>query len=106
MTARRTGVRGFTLIEVLVSLTILLVGVIAILFLFPTTLDAARKAEYRTKAAFLAQLKAEEIRRDDDTSHTLVQAIESMNAPSAALAFAQEPDLAYQFSGRSILYEG
>lgn len=100
------GTRGLTLIEVMISLAILLVGVLAVVYFFPQTLQSAARAEYRTKAAVLAQMKAEEIRRDDDTTHTLIHAIEQMQVPSTPVTFSQEPNLAYQFSGRTILYEG
>jgi prepilin-type N-terminal cleavage/methylation domain-containing protein len=98
--------RGLTLIEVLISLAILLIGVLAVVFFFPQTLQSASNAEYRTKATVLAQMKAEEIRRDDDTTHTLIHAIEQLQTPTTPITFSQEPNLAYQFSGRSILYEG
>ena len=98
--------RGFSLLEVLVSLTILMIGVLSIIFFFSQPLETARKAEYRTKAALYAQMKAEEIRRDDDTSNTLIRSIEQLTSPTASITFAQEPNLAYQFSGRTILYPG
>lgn len=97
---------GFSLLEVLVSLAILLIGIVAIIFFFPQSLESARRAEDRTKAAVLAQMKAEEIRRDDDTSNTLVNIIRNRTTPTDPITFAQEPDLAYQFSGTSILYQG
>jgi prepilin-type N-terminal cleavage/methylation domain-containing protein len=104
VTGRRS--RGITLIEVLISMAILLIGVLAVVFFFPQTLQNAANAEYRSKAAVLAQMKAEEIRRDDDTTHTLIAAIASLQTPTAPITFPQDPNLAYQFSGRTILYEG
>lgn len=98
--------RGFSLLEAIVSLSILLVGIVMILLLFPGFLVSAREAELETKAVMLAQMKAEEIRRDDDTSGTLINAIRLLPAPTGPVTFAQEPDLAYQFSGTSLLYEG
>ena len=97
---------GFTILEAIVSLSILLVGIVLILILFPGFLVSAREAELQTKAVMLAQMKAEEIRRDDDTSNTLVNAIRALPAPTIPLAFTQEPDLAYQFAGNTILYGG
>jgi prepilin-type N-terminal cleavage/methylation domain-containing protein len=98
--------RGFSLLEVLVSLAILMAGVVAILFLFPNTLRAGSEAALHTEAALLAQMKAEEIRRDDDsyTSGTLVTAIAAMAQPTAPIRFPQQPNLTYSFSGRSLLY--
>jgi len=97
---------GFTLLEAIVSLSILLVGIVLIIVLFPRFLISARDAELETKAVMLAQMKAEEIRRDDDTSSTLVNAIRNLNTPTAPMEFTQEPDLAYQFSGTTLLYGG
>jgi len=98
--------RAFTLLEAIVSLSILLVGIVMIIVLFPRFLISAREAELESKAVMLAQMKAEEIRRDDDTSGTLINTIRNLPAPTAPLTFTQESDLAYQFSGTSILYEG
>ena len=103
----RTSARtGFSLLEAIVSLSILLVGIVLIVLLFPGFLISARDAEHETKAVVLAQMKAEEIRRDDDTSNTLVNAIRNLNAPTAPITFTQDPELAYQFSGTTILYGG
>ena len=101
-----TNSRGVTLLEAIVSLSILLVGIVLILQLFPRFLISARDAELETKAVLLAQMKAEEIRRDDDTSGTLVNSIRNLTAPTAPVEFVQEPDLAYQFCGTSLLYAG
>jgi type II secretory pathway pseudopilin PulG len=98
--------RGFSLLEAIVSLSILLVGIVLILIMFPRFLVAAHDAEMESKAVMLAQMKAEEIRRDDDTSGTLITAIQNLNTPTQPMPFAQDPKLAYQFSGTSILYEG
>lgn len=98
--------RGVSLLEAIVSLSILLIGIVLILIMFPRFLVASHDAEMETKAVMLAQMKAEEIRRDDDTSGTLVNAIRSLNQPTPPIQFTQEPELAYQFSGTSILYEG
>src|SRR5687767_5793332 len=57
---------GFTLIEVVVALGILLAGLIAIASIFPATLQAGRQSELLTRAVGLAEQKAEEIRRDND----------------------------------------
>ena len=96
--------RGYTLIEVLVALAILLAGVLAIVLFFPRTLSASAEAVLVTEAAVLAQMKAEEIRRDDDVQGTLVKAIADRTTPTDPIPFVQEPNLAYSFSGRTILY--
>ncbi|MBX7244886.1 MAG: prepilin-type N-terminal cleavage/methylation domain-containing protein [Candidatus Sumerlaeaceae bacterium] len=100
----RRAVRAFTLIEVLVSLAILLAGVVPIFFILPNTFRARQEAEFLTKAAMLAQWKAEEIRRDDDTSGTLLGIIQSRTTPTTPMPFTAESKLSYSFNGRSILY--
>lgn len=102
--AGRPGVRGFSLIEVLVGLGILLAGLVAIAAVFPTTLQATRDAELLTRAAALAQEKAEEIRRDNDREGRLIAEIRSRTTPTAPLVFSSEPRLEYSFCGRSLLY--
>lgn len=97
---------GYTLLEVLVSLAVLMAGVLAILFLLPTTMRAGADAGFLTEAALLAQMKAEEIRRDDDafTSGTMVTAIAAMTDPTPPVPFPQNPRLSYSFSGQSLLH--
>jgi type II secretory pathway pseudopilin PulG len=101
---RRPMVGGYTLLEVLVALTVLLLGVLPILFLVPQTLRSRKDAEFLTEAALLAQLKGEEIRRDDDTSGTLITTISKLAAPTAPIPFSQEERLSYSFCGQSLLY--
>ena len=48
MTRRAHDTGGFTLIEVLVALGILLAGIVAVLIMFPQSLSAARLAAERT----------------------------------------------------------
>jgi len=98
--------RGVSLLEAIVALTILLVGIVLILIMFPRFLVAAHDAEMESKAVMLAQMKAEEIRRDDDTSGTLINSIRNLPGPTAPIQFTQDPELAYSFSGTSILYAG
>jgi prepilin-type N-terminal cleavage/methylation domain-containing protein len=52
---------GFTLIEVLVALSILSIGLIFILQVFPLALNIELDNKLRTKGAFLASQKIEEI---------------------------------------------
>ena len=56
---------GFSLTEVLASLTILLIGILALVSLFPQGMKSAKVAEDLTVAAFLAQQKAEDIKREE-----------------------------------------
>lgn len=53
---------GFTLLEVIVALTILAVGIIAIMQLFPTSLRQTRVAAERTTVASLARSELGRVR--------------------------------------------
>ncbi|MFH1778463.1 MAG: prepilin-type N-terminal cleavage/methylation domain-containing protein [Candidatus Omnitrophota bacterium] len=55
---------GFTLIEIVISLAILAVGLVALLALFVLSFDTASRAANLTDAAIYAQYKMEEIKRD------------------------------------------
>ena len=54
--------KGFTLIEIVISLGILLVGILAILALFPIGFDSAKRSEDLTEATMHAQRIMEEIK--------------------------------------------
>ena len=96
--------RGFSLLEAIVALTILLGGIVAVVRFFPMLFESTSQAMLQTRAAMLAQRKAQEILRDDDTSSTLARTIAYLNTPTAPVAFPEEPALSYSFSGRSVLY--
>ena len=98
------GCPGFTLIEVLVALAIMLAGLIAVVASFPNMLAAQRQAELLTIATALGQSKAEELRRDNDVNNRLILAVRSLTTPTFSLTFPNEPRLAYSFSGTSVLY--
>jgi prepilin-type N-terminal cleavage/methylation domain-containing protein len=51
----RKNSSAFTLIEILIAMTVLLVGLVGILALFPVGLDATRKAIEDSNAAFVAE---------------------------------------------------
>jgi prepilin-type N-terminal cleavage/methylation domain-containing protein len=57
-----TGTGGFTLIEVLVALFILLLGIGAVMYLFPASLSAAREAAERTRTSQTAHSVISQIR--------------------------------------------
>lgn len=59
----RPDPKGFTLIEIVMSLGILLIGVLAILALFPVGFDSAARSADLAKAAIFAQDRMEEIKR-------------------------------------------
>lgn len=58
----RTDNRGFTLIEVMVALTILSIGIIAIMRLFPQSVRQTRLANERQQTAFLAKTELGQLR--------------------------------------------
>ena len=55
--------KGFTLIEIVISLGILLIGILAVLALFPVGFDSASRSADLTKATIYAQDRMEEIKR-------------------------------------------
>ena len=54
--------KGFTLIEIITAITIMAVGILSILALFPVGFAASRRAADLTTAALYAQEKMEEIK--------------------------------------------
>lgn len=54
--------RGFTLIEVMVALTILSIGIIAIMRLFPQSIRQTRLAAERQQVSFLAKSELGQLR--------------------------------------------
>ena len=99
----RAGRRGITILETIVSLLVFLVGIVALLNYFPHSLQTYHDAMDVSVAALLANMKAEEVRRDDDRVGTLRSAIALLDGPTAPITFPQETRMAYSFSGRSLL---
>jgi type II secretory pathway pseudopilin PulG len=108
-----TGRRGLSMLEVLVALGILTAGILSIMAIFPATLKAQRESELLSLAANLAQMKAEEIRKDDSSlvnpasnnPGKLLIDIRAMTDPSAPMVFPNEPRLAYSYCGQTLLYK-
>jgi prepilin-type N-terminal cleavage/methylation domain-containing protein len=96
--------RGFTLIEVLVALAILLAGLVTLVQLFPVSLQASADAALQGEAIFLAQQKVEELRRDRDQLANIITYVQNRATPTDALPFPHQPRLAYCYSGVSLLY--
>jgi type II secretory pathway pseudopilin PulG len=96
--------KAYSLVEAIVALTILLTGLLVAVRVFPTLLDSSSRAADLTQASLLAQQKAAEILRDDDTSHSLAQAIALRSTPTEPVAWPGDPRFTYSFSGRSLLY--
>ena len=95
--------RGWSIIEVLVSLAVFLFGVASIAMYFPYAITAKADAAYKAKAVFLAQRKAHEIRRDNTPANPLVEQIQQLTNPTDPVSFADEPNLAYQLNGVSLI---
>lgn len=57
----RRGVRGFTLIEVMVAMTLLLIGILAIVTQWPTGARLAWHSEWQTEASTLAERTLESL---------------------------------------------
>ena len=58
--------QGFTLVEILASLAILLIGLVGVMTLFPQGIKSARITQELTIATLLAQQKAEDLKRQQD----------------------------------------
>lgn len=101
---RRPGARAFTLLEVVIGLSILTVGIVLLMAAFPYTLKSDESAELRTLGAALAALKIEEVRRDNDANDRLIDAIRNLAAPTDPVDFALERRLAYRFHSQTMLY--
>jgi Tfp pilus assembly protein PilV len=95
--------KSYSLLEVLVSLAILLAGILTIVNYFPLSLRANNRAAMLSDAALLAQMKAEEIRRDHLSSPDFLNQIRTLRKPTEPIQFAQNPILAYCFCGVSLI---
>lgn len=103
--SRSVAKRGLSLIEVVVALAIFLFGVVALLNFFPLKIRTSADTAILTEAVLLAQWKAQEIRRDNLPSGDFYNWMRSLTTPEPpeGIPFAQNPDLRYAFSGRSVL---
>ena len=100
---QRAQIKGYSLLEVLVSVAILMAGIISIVNFFPKGLQAQHRAGDVSRAAFLAQMKAEEIRRDNDRFNNLINAIRALRLPSRIITFPNDDRFAYCFCGISLI---
>ncbi len=98
--------RGYTLVEVLVALVVLLAGIVGIIQLFPVSLEGNREAELRGAAASLAQLKADELRRDSDNFARVIDDIRGRTTPTDPVVWHLDDRLAYSYSGLSTFSPG
>ncbi len=96
--------RAITIIEVLVGLSVLTIGILAIMAVLPSAFRANKTAELETIAGALAFMKVEEIRRDNDVNGLLISAIRNLTEPTDPVVFPFDRRLAYRFSGTTLLY--
>jgi type II secretory pathway pseudopilin PulG len=94
---------GYSLVEILVSMAVLLAGLLAIVNFFPQSLRANSDATTRARAALLAQTKAEEIRRDWTSTSPFPVTIRSLTLPTDPVVFPEDTRLSYSFCGVSLL---
>lgn len=59
---KRRGERGFSLIEMMVAITVLGVGLLALAGLFPIAMNKVTKGDMESRATFYAQGKLEELK--------------------------------------------
>ncbi len=59
----RRSKSGFTLIEIVISMGILLIGILAVLALFPVGFDSAKRSADLTEATICAQRVMEDIKK-------------------------------------------
>ena len=64
--------RGYSLIELMIALVVLVVGILALARLFPASSRAATRDRHRTQAAYYAQQKVETLRTLQDNDADLV----------------------------------
>jgi len=88
MSARRpasTGQDGFSLIEVVLALSILTYALVAILMLFPLALNTATDSKSDSRATFIAQSLLAEIQSGTGTSREILSQITGSEQADTAL---------------------
>ena len=98
--------RGWSMVEVLVSMVLLVVGLLSIAVYFRQAVLVKARASDLARASLLAQRKVHEIRRDENPTASLAVQIANLvppALPTTPVAFPDEPRLAYQFSGVSLI---
>lgn len=89
----RRGERGFTLIEVMIALTVLLIGFAGVLSLQLTSMHATSFSRHATEASVLAEDKVEELRTVPMVS--LVGGDDEVDARGKTVVQAPESNLFY-----------
>lgn len=83
-------------------MTILATGIVAIVSFFPMSLRQNHLAIDKSIAAYLAQMKAEELRRDNNAGGALIDEIKEMRVETPRATFPIDKRFAYSFTGLSI----
>ncbi len=100
--------RGYTLMEVLVSMAILLTGILAIAGFFPRALDNNTRSADLSIAAFIAQSKAEMIRLSNEEFAGLpssaIDYLADLPTMTDPVVYGLDPRFSYRFSGETFLY--
>ncbi len=116
---------AFTLIEIIIAMTIFLVALIPISWVLISFLKESNNTVLHTRAVFLAQEKAAEVLRDDTTTDyvnylidfndhsqhipttnwAMYNSIKDRTVPTDPLVYPGNPQLYYCFSGSSIIYD-
>ncbi|MFH0771853.1 MAG: type II secretion system protein [Candidatus Omnitrophota bacterium] len=103
---------GFTLIEIVISIAILAIGLLGVLSLFPVGFDAARRSVNLTQAAFYAQEKLAQVKKDGfpeltttegdftDPSYSWHQDVKDMEPKG----YLREVDLTVTYKGKTKQY--
>ncbi|MBX3729812.1 MAG: prepilin-type N-terminal cleavage/methylation domain-containing protein [Candidatus Sumerlaeia bacterium] len=94
--------QGFTLVEVLVALALLLAGIVAIVQLFPVSLRANSEAILKGNAVMLAHQKVEEMRLLHDRQAQVIEEIRNLPEPTAPIVWPLDTRLTYSYYGRSL----
>jgi len=97
--------RGFTLVEVLVALAILLTGIIAVLIMFPQSLKAARMAAERSVTSQAAHSVMSQIRATSaDSLYNQKLLPELLDQPQSAANLYGYATSVARLSGASEVY--
>ena len=82
--AKRKSSRGFSLVEVMIAITIIGVGVLSLASLFPLAMRKVSRGDLESRATFHAQAKIEELKRTP-----WVQLVNSAAADTLENSFAR-----------------
>ena len=97
---------GFTFIELLIALTVFLVGMISVLQIFPANRKLLNETTHNTQAAFLAQQELESVRALPYATLTtgtyLAKSAVTANTSSPYAMFSQSVSIDYLDTNRNV----